>query len=141
MKDEPDRLLAVFFQSVSFEQGARPAYEQLYSLFIEDGLLIRNSLSAPEISTVREFIESRAALAASGRLTFFEEAELSGVTEQFGNVAQRFSAYRKSGLQDGAHFSTRGMISTQFIRTLAGWKISAMAWDDERPGLTLPGAD
>jgi hypothetical protein len=30
------------------------------------------------------------------------------------------------------------MVSTQFVKTPAGWKMSAMAWDDERPGLTLP---
>ena len=30
------------------------------------------------------------------------------------------------------------MISTQFILTREGWKMSAMAWDDERPGLSIP---
>jgi hypothetical protein len=29
------------------------------------------------------------------------------------------------------------VIAIQFIRT-GGWRISAMAWDDERPGLTIP---
>ena len=29
------------------------------------------------------------------------------------------------------------MISTQFVYTPAGWKMSAMAWDDERPGLVV----
>ena len=28
--------------------------------------------------------------------------------------------------------------STRFILTPLGWKISAMAWDDERPGLRIP---
>jgi hypothetical protein len=31
-----------------------------------------------------------------------------------------------------------GVISTQFIRTPRGWKMTSMAWDDERPGLTIP---
>jgi hypothetical protein len=26
----------------------------------------------------------------------------------------------------------------QFVRTGAGWRISAAAWDDERDGLTVP---
>jgi hypothetical protein len=30
------------------------------------------------------------------------------------------------------------MISTQFVRTADGWKMSAMAWDDERAGLVIP---
>ena len=52
--------------------------------------------------------------------------------------ATSFSAYAKSGVSKGEPFQARGMISTQFVRTPAGWRISAMAWDDERPGLTLP---
>src|SRR5205823_14835512 len=64
--------------------------------------------------------------------------EMDGVTAGFGNVAHRFSRYRKEGRRDGADFTGRGMISTQFVRTPAGWRISVMAWDDERPGLILP---
>jgi hypothetical protein len=74
----------------------------------------------------------------SGELTRFLETELWETTRIFGNVAHRFSAYAKSGVSKGEPFQARGMISTQFIHTPAGWRISAMAWDDERPGLTLP---
>lgn len=49
-----------------------------------------------------------------------------------------FSAYGKSGTLKGVSFEARGMISTQFVRTPAGWKMSSMAWDDERPGLSIP---
>lgn len=88
----------------------------------------------PEISTVPQFIQSRHATVLSGELTRFQEMELSATTEVFGNIAHRFSAYAKSGTLRGVTFHTRGAISTQFIRTPAGRKISAMAWDDERPG-------
>ena len=66
------------------------------------------------------------------------KAELSETTEIFGNITHRFSAYEKSGTLKGVPFEARGMISTQFILTPAGWRMSAMAWDDERPGLSLP---
>jgi hypothetical protein len=59
----------------------------------------------------------------------------------FGNVAHRFSAYAKAGISDGTSFEARGVITTQFVKTLGGWKISAMAWDDERPGLSIAGFD
>ena len=39
---------------------------------------------------------------------------------------------------EGATIDVRGAISTQFIRTPDGWRMSSMAWDDERPGLVLP---
>ena len=138
VKVELDRLAAEFFRAVSFESGETPPYENIETLFIEAGLLIKNSATTPEISTVRQFLAPRQAMVASGELTRFREAELSETTEIFGNVAHRFSAYEKSGTLKGVPFEARGMISTQFILTPAGWRMSAMAWDDERPGLSLP---
>ena len=138
VKSELDRLIADFFRSVSFDEGTTPSYENIYGLFIETGLLVKNTASSPEISTVKQFIEPRQATVSSGELTRFHEAELSETTEIFGNVAHRFSSYAKSGRTKGGPFAARGMISTQFIKTPAGWKMSAMAWDDERPGLSLP---
>lgn len=138
VKAELDRLTAEFFRAVSFEAGGAPAYEKIYALFIETGLLIKNTGSVPEVSTVRQFIEPRQAMVLSGELTRFQESELSEATEIFGNVAHRFSAYAKAGTMKGVPFEARGMISTQFILTPVGWKMSAMAWDDERPGLSIP---
>ena len=103
-------------------------------------MLIKGSGAMPEISTVPQFIQSRHATVLLGELTRFQEMELSATTEVFGNIAHRFSAYAKSGTLRRVTFHTRGAISTQFIRTPAGWKISAMAWDDESRGLSLPQA-
>jgi hypothetical protein len=69
---------------------------------------------------------------------WFEEVEVADITEVFGNVAHRFSTYLKRGSMDGSAIRARGAISTQFIRTAQGWRMSSMAWDDERPGLVLP---
>ena len=137
IKAELDRLTTEFFRAVSFEEGEMPPFDNLHGLFIDAGLLIKNVSSKPEISTVSQFIEPRQASVRSGELTRFNEAELSEATEIFGNVAHRFNSYAKSGTMKGVPFSARGMISTQFVRTPAGWRISAMAWDDERPGLSL----
>ena len=137
VKAELDRLTTEFFRAVSFEEGGTPLFENIHTLFIETGLLIKNTASKPEISTVSQFIEPRQASVRSGELTRFNEAELSERTEIFGNVAHRFNSYAKSGTMKGVPFAARGMISTQFILTPAGWKISAMAWDDERPGLSI----
>jgi hypothetical protein len=138
VKTELDRLTAEFFRAVSVEEGATPPYEKLHALFIEAGLLVKNSGATPEISTVSQFIEPRQASVRSGELTRFNEMELLETTHIFGNVAHRFSAYAKSGTLKGIPFAAQGMISTQFILTPSGWKISAMAWDDERPGLSIP---
>ena len=138
VKGELDRLSAEFFRAVSFEAGEEPRYGNIQSLFIEAGLLIKNSGTEPEISSISQFIESRQRMFDAGEMTRFHEGELSETSEIFGNVAHRFSAYEKSGIQKGVPFETRGMISTQFILTPAGWKMSVMAWDDERAALSIP---
>ena len=141
VKAELHRLISAFFHAVSFEPGGKPSYASISALFIERGLLIKNVSSTPEISSVCEFIEPREALVRSGMLTRFHESELWESTVIFGNVAHRFSAYTKAGISDGTSFEARGVITTQFVKTLGGWKISAMAWDDERPGLSIAGFD
>lgn len=130
-------LMSAFLRTVSFQQGEQPAYGDLVDLFIPAGRLIRNSGSSPEVSTVEEFVRERQAAFDAGELLSFEERELRERTELFGNVAHRFSPYTKRGLTDSGPIDTRGVISTQFVRTPDGWRISSMAWDDERAGLTL----
>jgi hypothetical protein len=132
-----DQLMTRFFQVVSFEAGQTPNYENIHPLFIERGLLIKNSSTTPEIASVVEFIAPRKAMVASGSLTSFQETELFEETEIFGNVTHRFSGYSKSGTLNEVPFEARGMISTQFICTPQGWRISSMAWDDERDGLSI----
>ena len=131
-------LLADFFAAVSFPAGGRPEYSAMHGLFSEGARLIKNSGDVPEISTVDEFIVPRQQQVDSGELTSFEEVEVAHVTEVFGNVGHRFSTYEKRGTVKGFAFEARGIISAQFIRTPSGWRISAMAWDDERPGLAIP---
>lgn len=138
VKAQLDRLTSEFFRAVSFEPGEVPPYENIRGLFIDAGLLVKNTSTTPEVSGVSQFIEPRLAMVRAGDLTRFREAELSESTQIFGNVAQRFSAYEKSGTMKGVPFEARGMISTQFVATPGGWRMSAMAWDDERTGLCIP---
>ena len=127
-----------FFRAVSFDSGQMPAYARIRDLFIDDGRLIRGSSDVPEISSVDEFIAARQNMFDSGALTSFAEVEIVETTEVFGNVAHRFSTYEKHGTIQGEAIEGSGLISTQFIRTPTGWRISSMAWDDERPGLAIP---
>jgi len=66
-----------------------------------------------------------------GAFASFHEQEVSGTTEIFGNIAQRFGRYRKWGVQNGVAFEQFGTKTMQFVRTPEGWKISALAWDDD----------
>jgi hypothetical protein len=52
----------------------------LFELFIDGGLLIKNSGAAPDISSVRQFIAQRQALVDADELTRFSEVETSAHT-------------------------------------------------------------
>ena len=136
-EDELAALTAAFLAAVTFAPGERPDYDAIRGLFIDQGVLIKN-IGNLDITTVDEFIAPRQALVDSGALTEFEERELAHITEVFGNVAHRMSTYSKRGVQGGVPFEARGVISTQFVFTPSGWRMSAMAWDDERSGLVMP---
>jgi len=131
-------VIAAFLAAVSFPPGGRPEYDAIRDVFVDGGLLVKNSGDVPEISTVDEFIEPRRKQVDSGELASFEELEIAHLTEVFGNVGHRLSSYAKRGELGGVAIDVRGVIVTQFIRTPAGWRITSMAWDDERPGLVIP---
>jgi hypothetical protein len=135
---ELQAVIDAFFDAVSFEEGSAPPYGAIHELVVPGGLLIKNSGEAPEVATVDEFIEPRQALVDSGELTSFAEFETNAITEVFGQVAHRLSTYGKRGVTGGEPFEGAGVISTQFVLTPEGWRISSMAWDDERPGLSIP---
>jgi hypothetical protein len=68
-KHKIDSLTSDFFRAVSFFEGNKPAYQDLYKLFIESGQLIKNSAILPEISNVRQFIEPRQSMVDADELT------------------------------------------------------------------------
>ncbi|MBT9459825.1 MAG: nuclear transport factor 2 family protein [Burkholderiaceae bacterium] len=120
--------------------GVAPDVARIHQVFVPQGLIIKSTGDAPEIYSLQAFIEPRERLLTEGGLLDFEEVEVSARTELFGNIAQRWCVYRKSGLLDGERFETLGMKTLQLVRTPQGWKIASLAWDDERPGLCLADA-
>ena len=139
VKAELDRLASEFFHAVSFETGDVPPlpehlgpFHRAWPAHQEYRLHSRNLFGAGVHRA------SRGACRRSGTLTRFSESELSESTEVFGNVAHRFSAYAKSGTSGGVPFEARGMITTQFVHTPEGWRMSAMAWDDSDQDCPYP---
>jgi hypothetical protein len=133
---EIGELMTRFFRAVSFDAGGPPSYDDVPALFLPGARLIKNSGAAPEISTVDEFVRARQEAFDAEQLLSFEETELSETTETFGSIAHRLSPYTKSGVTSGGPIDARGAISTQFVRTPDGWRISSMVWDDEPASAT-----
>ena len=131
-------VVQAFFGAFSSGPDLAVRMDALRRSFLPDAVIVRTGGGEPAVYGVDAFVTPRQALLAGGALADFSEWELSGRTHVFGDIAQHLCSYAKKGVQDGTPFSGRGMKSLQLVRTSAGWRISAVAWDDEREGLSLP---
>ena len=69
----------------------------------------------------------------------FYEVEIGRRIDEFGNMAQVWSAYEARSALGDAEPERRGINSIQLYREADGrWRIMSMIWDNERPGLALP---
>ena len=130
-------IVRTFFAAFSSGPDADARLDALREAFLPEAVIVRTCGAEPAVYDLDSFIAPRQALLSGGTLVDFHEWELTGHTEVFGDIAQHFCSYAKAGVQDGTPFTGRGMKTLQFIRTPAGWRISAAAWDDERDGLTI----
>jgi hypothetical protein len=133
---EIDELTRVFFGAFTNKAGP-PGVDGLYRLFLPQAVIMKRTGATCEVYDLKEFIEPRRQLLTNGSLVDFSEEETAARTDIFGGIAQRFCTYRKAGVLSGRPFSGRGVKTIQFIRLGAEWKISALAWEDERDDLPL----
>lgn len=69
----------------------------------------------------------------------FYEVEIGRRIDEFGNMAQVWSAYEARTEPGEAPPERRGINSIQLYCEADGrWRIVSMIWDNERPGLALP---
>ncbi|HEY8298791.1 MAG TPA: hypothetical protein VIG32_12310 [Candidatus Baltobacteraceae bacterium] len=136
-KTEIDRLSQRFYSLFTNRGGTTPNVAGIHELFIPEGVIVKTCGEIPAVYDLTGFIEPRERLLRDGELVDFEEEEIRERTSIMGYVAQRFSVYRKSGILRGEPFEGRGIKTMQFVRTHGSWKLSAVAWDDEREGFAL----
>ncbi len=136
-KNDIDKLVDGFFSLFSVKKGTKADLSAIFNLFISEGLIVKSSSINPEIYNLQQFIEPREKMFNDGILSDFREEEFFEKTEIFGNIAHRLSIYKKSGFMNGQIFENRGIKTLQFVKTSCGWKISSVAWDDERDGFKI----
>lgn len=130
-------VVRAFFGAFSSGPDSAARLDGLRRLFLPGAVVVRTCGAEPLLYDVEAFIAPRQALLSGGTLLDFREWELEGDTIVFGDLASHVCSYAKSGVQDGRPFTGRGTKVLQLVRTAAGWRISAAAWDDERDGVTL----
>lgn len=137
-REEIAEVVGAFFAAFASGPDVAARLERLRELFLPGAVVVRTCGAEPLLYDVDGFIAPRAALLTGGSLTDFREWEVDGRTDLFGDVASRVCTYAKSGVQDGVPFNGRGFKVLQLVRSSAGWRISAAAWEDERADLPLP---
>ena len=129
---EIEKIVESFFAGFTSGDDSAQRLDTLRALFLPRAIIVRTCGLVPAVYDVDGFIAPRAELLSSGTLTDFREWALDGNVEIFGDIAHWFGTYAKSWTQDGASVTGAGAKSAQFVRTDSGWRISALAWDDER---------
>ena len=137
-QEEIQGLVRAFFAAFTSGPDSPARLDTLRSLFLPRAVIVRTCGTDPATYRVEEFIAPREALLSGGSLVDFREWETGGRTDVYGDVAHWFGTYAKEGVMDGEPFTGRGAKSLQLIRTSAGWRISAAAWDDAQEGSTDP---
>jgi hypothetical protein len=130
--EEVAGVVRAFFAAFTSGPDSPTRLAALRSLFLPEAVIVRTCGPEPAAYGVDAFIAPRAALLSGGSLVDFREWEEGGRIDLFGDVAHWFGTYAKEGVLDGEPFTGRGAKSVQLVRESDGWRISAVAWDDER---------
>jgi hypothetical protein len=125
------------YACISFKAGGRPAYDSIRDYFIPQAQLINFRGDTAQVTSIDQFVNFYRQFIEGNHIGMFAEEEISGRTEQFGKIAHRISSY-KTYLNSMDSLPERGVNSFQLIKTPAGWKVSSIIWDVERPTQPIP---
>ena len=125
------------YAAISFPEGTTPDYAGLRSHFTDDAVFQHYRFDSLTTRTLDEFMAGFQNSVDAGRMTGFREEELGGVTESFGRIGHRISAYG-SYVNGSTEMVERGVNSFQLLKLPEGWRVSAVIWDVEEEGLPIP---
>ncbi len=129
-----DQLTKTFFSVFTNAHQQQPDWKLIHTLCLPETIIVKMTGTTEAIYDLQSFIEPRRKILSDGTLTEFEESEIFEETRIVGHIAQRYSKYQKSGYLNGNHFQEYGSKFFQFIKTINGWKINAVIWEDDKLG-------
>jgi len=127
---EIDALVHRFYRAFDNANGRSHHVAAVPYYFTPDARILRIDGDRLESHDLPAFIAAQAAVLDAGRLIGFSEIEHHHLTEVEGRLAQRSSRCRKTGHLDGVSIRGERLRVMQFVRSMRGWHISAMAWQD-----------
>ena len=138
-----DGIVGALYDVISGPAGERD-WDRERSLFLPWARLVPTRPlpgggAAADVFDVEGYIASRRPMFAAQSIL---ETEVARQTFVFGNLAHVLSSYelRRSSPEGGELPPVHGVNSIQLFHDGARWWVTAMIWDSERPGLTLPEA-
>ena len=125
-----DNITKQFFDVFNNTNQRQPDWTVLDKICIAEIIIIKKTSLTQTIYDLASFVEPRKTILTNGTLTNFRETELDEETKIVGHIAQRHSNYQKTGNLNGGHFVENGTKLFQFIKTINGWKINSLVWED-----------
>ena len=126
-----DHLVFQFFNLFNNKNKTDTNWNSINDICITDAFIIKKTGLQSEVYSIQSFIEPRKKILTDGTLLDFEEKETNEETIIIKHIAQRYSTYIKSGIWNDKPYHGTGHKFFQFINTNAGWKISALVWEDD----------
>lgn len=125
------------YASISFKSGEQLQYDAIKNYFTPQAQLINFIGDTAQTLSIDDFVKAFRNYVETTKIQSFQEQEIYGRTEQFGNIAQRISSY-KTFINSLDMVKERGVNSFQLIKTPQGWKVSSLIWDVEKSGKPIP---
>ncbi|MEX2177453.1 MAG: hypothetical protein WD801_02005 [Gemmatimonadaceae bacterium] len=135
-----DAIIASLYDVISGPAGQKRDWDRFHSLFATNARLIP-AVGRPDGSrAIRTLTPEEYATTAGPQLerNGFFEREIGRRVDQFGAIAQVFSAYdSKRTAADSVPFA-RGINSIQLLNDGTRWWVVSIFWDSERAGNPIP---
>lgn len=139
-----DAIINAVYEVISGDAGVERDWERFRSLFLPQARLMRvssqhgengRSSSVTAVSPDEFAADASRAFAAEG----FYEAEIGSVTEQYGDIAHRFSSYASFRTDDPDEEPfNRGINSFQLLYDGERWWVLSIFWQHEPDAGPIP---
>ena len=127
----PKNITKKVYESISFEKGFAPQYENLIANFIDEGLFINNKAEVPMIKPINDYVTFIKKNVNMGNIVSLKESEIDSSISLFGSVGNIVSQYRLDFETSSGKFTKYGVNLFQIIKHDSEWKIVSMCWDDK----------
>ena len=133
-----DAIMGAVYDVISGEAGEARDWDRMRSLFIDGARLIPRAPQNPNGAVVWSVEDYIANAGPNLETNGFIEEEIGRHVDQYGDIAQVFSAYAaKRKASDAAPF-LRGVNSFQLMKHEGRWWVVSIYWQAETPDHPIP---